>query len=511
MQMTTLTIITGDQLSPGLSALKAMERGKDHVLMAELCDEVRYVRHHLKKIVLIFSAMRHFAEELQAAGHCVHYHRFDPDASIRSFSDAVAAHCQRHAIDEVVVTRPGEWRVFDEFNKLEKSLGIPVRMLEDDRFVSTPGEFADWAEGRKSLRMEFFYRLMRKRTGLLMDQQGEPEGGQWNFDADNRRKWKGSPESASPMSFVPDDITREVIALVSSSIDGFGELDGFDFGVTRAQARRALAHFVRTGLAWFGDYQDALPDDEDYRFHSRLSAYLNIGLLDPLEVCEAVEGAWRSGEVPLNAAEGYIRQIIGWREFVRGIYWLKMPDYADGNHLAGDQPLPAWYWTGETGMRCLERAIGNTRRNAYAHHIQRLMVTGNFALLLGVRPREVCEWYLAVYADAYEWVELPNTLGMVMFGDGGLLASKPYAASGKYIQRMGDHCANCKYNVAERTADDACPFNALYWDFLMRNEKKLGGNPRMRMMYRNVERLEPAEKAAITKRANWIRENVEVL
>lgn len=366
MQMTTLTIITGNQLSPDLAALKAMECGKDHVLMAELCDEVHYVRHHVKKIVLVFSAMRHFAEELRAAGHRVHYHRFDPEASIRSFSDAVAAHCQRHAIDEIVVTRPGEWRVFDEFNKLEQSLGVPVRMLEDDRFVSTLGEFADWADGRKSLRMEFFYRLMRKRTGLLMDPRGEPEGGQWNFDADNRRKWKGSPESASPMSFVPDDITREVIELVSSSIEGFGELDGFDFGVTRAQARRALAHFVRTGLAWFGDYQDALPDDEDYLFHSRLSAYLNIGLLDPLEVCEAVEGAWRSGEVPLNAA-------------------------------------------------------------------------------------------------------------------------------------------------AERTGDDACPFNALYWDFLMRNEKKLGGNPRMRMMYRNVERLEPAEKAAITRRANWIRENVGLL
>jgi len=509
--MTKLAIITGDQLSPSLAALKAIDRGGDHVLMAELCDEVRYVSHHVKKIVLIFSSMRHFARQLQEDGHCVHYHRFDPESSIRSFSDALAAHCERHEIDEILLTRPGEWRVFDEFNRLEKALGIPVRMLEDDRFVSTPDEFAEWAGDRKSLRMEFFYRLMRKRTGLLMDDQGEPEGGQWNFDADNRKQWKGRPEAANPMSFAPDDITREVIDLVVSSIDGFGELDGFDFGVTREQARRALAHFVRTGLPWFGDFQDALPDDEDYLFHSRLSAYLNIGLLDPLEVCEAVERAWRAGDVPLNAAEGYIRQIIGWREFVRGIYWLKMPDYADENFLDGDQSLPGWYWSGKTGMRCLARAIGNTRRNAYAHHIQRLMVTGNFALLLGVRPREICEWYLAVYADAFDWVELPNTLGMVMFGDGGLLASKPYAASGKYIQRMGDHCANCRYAVAERTGEGACPFNALYWDFLMRNEKVLGKNHRMRMMYRNVERLEPAEKAAITKRANWIRVNVEDL
>ena len=511
MQMTTLTIITGDQLSQNLASLKAIDRGRDHVLMAELWDEVEYVRHHLKKIVLIFSAMRHFAQALEDDGYCVHYHRFDPAASMRSFSDAVAAHCKRHAIDEIVVTRPGEWRVFDAFNRLEKTLGVPVRMVEDERFVSTPGEFAEWAGARKNFRMEFFYRLMRRKTGLLMDAEGQPEGGQWNFDADNRKKWKGRPESARPMSFAPDDITREVIDLVSSCIDGFGELDGFDFGVTPGQARRALAHFVKTGLPWFGDYQDALPDDEDYLFHSRLSAYLNIGLLDPLEVCRAVQAAWQAGEVPLNAAEGYIRQIIGWREFVRGIYWLKMPDYAEQNFLDGDQPLPEWYWSGRTKMRCLERAIENTRRNAYAHHIQRLMVTGNFALLLGVRPPEVCEWYLAVYADAFEWVELPNTLGMVMFGDGGLLASKPYAASGKYIQRMGDHCANCRYAVSERTGDDACPFNALYWDFLMRNEKRLDDNPRMRMMYRNVERLEPAEKAAITKRANWLRENVEAL
>lgn len=509
--MTRLTLIAGDQLDAKLASLVAIERGRDHVLMAELADEVAYVPHHVKKTVLILSAMRHFAGELEASGHRVFYRRFDSDSSVRSFGDAIEAHCREHDIDEVVLTRPGEWRVFDEFGKLEKRLGVPVHVLEDGRFVSTPDEFAEWAGDRRGLRMEFFYRLTRKKTGLLMTDDGKPEGGQWNFDADNRRKWKGEPASASPMSFAPDEITREVIELVADRVGGFGELEGFDFAVTRTQARRALAHFVKTALPWFGDYQDALPDDEYYLFHSRLSAYLNTGLLDPLDACRAVEKAYRDGEVPLNAAEGYIRQIIGWREFVRGVYWLKMPAYADGNHLGGDQALPEWYWSGETSMRCLAQAIGNTRRNAYAHHIQRLMVTGNFALLLGVRPKEICRWYLAVYADAFDWVELPNTLGMVMFGDGGLLASKPYAASGKYIQRMGDHCARCRYSVAERTGKNACPFNALYWDFLMRHERSLGGNPRMRMMYRNVERLEPAEKATITKRANWIRENVEDL
>jgi deoxyribodipyrimidine photolyase-related protein len=509
--MTRLTLITGDQLSPGLASLRAMDSGRDHVLMAELGDEVAYVPHHVKKTVMILSAMRHFAGELEASGHRMFYRYFDPESKVRSFGDAIESHCREHDIDEVVLTWPGEWRVFEEFSKLEKRLGIPVHVLEDDRFVSSPEAFARWAADRASLRMEFFYRKMREKTGLLMDEKGKPAGGKWNFDAENRRKWKGEPASAKPMSFAPDEITREVMELVEKRIGGFGELDGFDFAVSAGDARRALAHFIKTALPWFGDYQDALPDSEDYLFHSRLSAYLNAGLLDPIEVCGAVEQAWHSGDVPLNAAEGYIRQIIGWREFIRGIYWLKMPGYADCNHLEGDQPLPAWYWSGETGMRCLARAIENTRKNAYAHHIQRLMVTGNFGLLLGVRPREICEWYLAVYADAYDWVELPNVLGMVMFGDGGLLASKPYAASGKYIQRMGDHCSNCRYKVSERTGKDACPFNALYWDFLMRNDDKLGGNPRMGMMYRNVERLAPADKAAITKRANWIRENVEEL
>jgi len=504
--MARLCLICGDQLSPDLAGLQAIDRGTDHVLMAELRDEASYVWHHVKKIALIFSAMRHFASELEEQGHRVFYRRFDSNSDVCSFSDAIEAHCDEHEIDEIVLTRPGEWRVFDEFSRLEKRIGIPVSLHEDRRFLSRPEEFAEWAEGRKSLRMEFFYREMRKRTGLLMDGD-DPVGGEWNYDQDNRKAWKGDPPAAHPMRFTPDEVTSEVLELVGEHFDGFGELDAFDYPVTRGEARRALSHFVKRALPWFGDFQDALSDDEDYLFHSRLSACLNIGLLDPLDVCEAVEQAWRDDDAPLNAVEGFIRQIIGWREFVRGLYWLKMPEYAEGNYFGDSNSLPGWYWTGDTGMRCLQRAIEATHRNAYAHHIQRLMVTGNFALLLGVAPKEICEWYLAVYIDAFEWVELPNTHGMVMFADGGLLASKPYAASGKYIQRMGDHCKNCRYKVSERTGDDACPFNALYWDFLMRNEAKLSGNPRMKMMYRNVERLKPADKAAITRRANWIREN----
>jgi deoxyribodipyrimidine photolyase-related protein len=508
--MTRLALVTGDQLTPTLASLGVLEPGTDHVLMAELASEADYVPHHVKKIALVFSAMRHFAGELEDAGHRVFYRRFEPDSPVRTFSDAVADHCAQHAIDEVVVAHPGEWRVLAEFRRLEERVGVPVRIVEDDRFVATPAEFADWASGRKTLRMEFFYREMRRRTGLLMDGDA-PAGGQWNFDADNRRKWRGEPPAAHPMRFSPDDVTREVLALVDEHFDGFGELAGFDFPVTRAEARRGLAHFIRNALPWFGDFQDAMSDDEDYLFHSRLSAALNIGLLDPLEVCRAAERAWREGHVPLNAAEGFIRQIIGWREFIRGVYWLKMPDYADENFFGNDRPLPGWYWSGETDMRCLAQAIRSTRENAYAHHIQRLMVTGNFALLLGVVPREICEWYLAVYADAYDWVELPNTLGMVMFGDGGVFASKPYAASGKYIQRMSDHCEHCPYAVSRRTGDDACPFNALYWDFLMRHREQLAGNPRMNMMLRNVDRLSADDRAGIRERAAWIKDNVESL
>ncbi len=508
--MARLCLVTGDQLSAELASLRALDRDADHVLMAELADEATYVQHHRKKTALIFSAMRHFARLLEDDGYRVFYRRFDPSADVRSFTDAVRAHLDEHDIEEIVLTWPGEWRVLDMFQSFEREFDVPVTVLEDDRFVSTPAEFADWAEDRKTLRMEFFYRSMRKRTGLLMD-DGEPVGEQWNYDAENRKKWTGEPDPARPMQFTPDEITREVLEIVAEHFDGFGEIDDFDLPVTTGQARRALAHFIEHALPCFGDFQDALPDNEDWLFHSRLSTSLNLGLLDPIEVCEAAEQAWRDGHAPLNAVEGFIRQIIGWREFIRGVYWLKMPDYADENFFGVDRDLPGWYWTGDTDMRCLHRAIDATRRNAYAHHIQRLMVTGNFAMLLGVEPRQVADWYLAVYADAYEWVELPNVLGMAIYADGGSFASKPYAASGKYIQRMGDHCSNCRYAVGERTGENSCPFNALYWDFLMRNEDRLSDNGRMTMMYRNVERLKPADKAAITRRANWVRDNIETL
>lgn len=512
--MARLGLILGDQLNRDHAVLAQLDRSRDRLVMGELWDEASFVPHHGQKIVLIFAAMRHFAAELREQGWTVDYRELDCEADgkgkMRSFTDLVRAACAEGDIEELVLSWPGEWRVLDEVRAWERILDLPVTILPDSRFLNPLADFERWAQGRKQLRMEFFYREMRRRTGLLMDGK-EPVGGAWNFDAENRKRWSGEPAAAQPMRFSPDRSTKEVISLVRDKLVHFGELDGFDYPVTPEQARRALGHFVRSALPWFGDFQDALPDEEDYLFHSRLSSSLNLGLISPLEVCAAAEQAWQDGQAPLNAVEGFIRQIIGWREYVRGLYWLKMPDYAEMNTLGNEQSLPEWYWTGQTGMRCLNRAIDATRRNAYAHHIQRLMVTGNFALLLGVVPKEICQWYLAVYADAYDWVELPNTLGMVMHADGGIMASKPYAASGKYIQRMGDHCKHCVYKVGETLGESACPFNALYWDFLVRHRDRFEPNPRMKMMYRNVDRMDDERLQAIREHAAWLRSEVESL
>jgi deoxyribodipyrimidine photolyase-related protein len=335
---------------------------------------------------------------------------------------------------------------------------------------------------------------MRQRTGLLMEADGEPAGGRWNFDADNRKRAPDGLVFPRPAGFEPDAITREVLDLVRARFSGhFGELLPFRFAVTAAQAEQALDHFLEVALPSFGDYQDAMRADEAWLFHSALSPYLNAGLLLPGEVCRRVEAEWRAGRAPLNSAEGFLRQILGWREYARGVYWLLMPGYAERNGLGADRPLPDFYWTGETDMACVRQAVEQTRREALSHHIQRLMVTGNLALLLGVRPEELCRWYLAVYADAFEWVELPNTLGMALHADGGVMGSKPYAASGAYIDRMSDLCRGCRYDVRRKNGPEACPFNYLYWDFLIARRPRLGRNPRLAQPYRTLDRL-PAER-----------------
>jgi deoxyribodipyrimidine photolyase-related protein len=503
-----LRFVLGDQLDRTLSSLTDLDPATDTVLMVEVADEATYVPHHPKKIALILSAMRHFAAELEADGVTVDYVRLDDRENSGSFTGELARAVTRHRPDRIVVTEPGEWRVEQDMKAWERALGLTVEIREDDRFLCSRAEFAVWAKGRKMFRMEHFYREMRKRTGILMDGDG-PAGGEWNFDKENR---KALPRGLTAPAFdgvAPDALTAEVLDLVADRFAGnFGDLDGFRFPVTRDQARALLDRFVARGLESFGDYQDAMALGEPFLFHSLISPALNIGLLRPREVLDRVEAAYRDGGAPLNAVEGFIRQILGWREYVRGIYWLAMPDYAATNEFAADRPLPAFYWTAETDMRCLAEVIGQTRREAYAHHIQRLMVTGCFALLIGADPAEVNEWYLAVYADAFEWVQLPNTHGMVLHADGGMLGSKPYAASGKYIDRMSDYCRHCRFDVAETVGENACPFNALYWRFLDRHADRLRGNRRMAMIYKTWDRFDDGRRAAILSRAEDVLETL---
>lgn len=490
----TLRVVLGDQLTRDVAALRGLDPATDTVLLAEVGEEATYVRHHPKKIALILSAMRHFAEGLKAEGVRVRYVRLDDPGNTGSFRGEVLRAVAELRPARVAVTFPGEWRVWADMKGWSDACGVPVDVREDDRFFCPLARFRAHATGRKQLRMEFFYRDMRKATGLLMADGGKPEGGQWNYDQENRKKLPKGLKIPARFRVEPDAITREVMDLVARRFGNhFGDLDGFSFAVTAADAERVFDHFVETALANFGDYQDAMAAGEETLFHALISPYLNNGLLCPKQVCRRVEAAYKAGRVPLNAAEGFIRQILGWREYVRGIYWLKMPGYAQTNELNAHRPLPDFYWTGETAMRCMAEAIGQTKREAYAHHIQRLMVTGNFALIAGIEPAQIEEWYLAVYADAYEWVELPNVHGMVMHADGGLLGSKPYAASGKYIDRMSDYCGRCRYDVKQATGPDACPFNHLYWNFLVENRERLADNPRMALIYASLDRMDPAK------------------
>ena len=497
-----LVLILGDQLSPKISSLAASDCELDLVCMCEVTAEATYVKHHKKKIILLFSAMRHFADELRGLGWRVAYTRLDDPQNAGSFCGELDRAIVAHRPQRIIVTAPGEWRVLREMQTWQERLGLPVEIVPDTRFICSDVEFKTWAGGRKQFRMEYFYRAMRRKTQLLMEGD-QPAGGVWNLDHDNRKRAKPGLFMPQPAHFRQDGTTRNVVALVKDRFaDHFGDAEPFSFAVTRVDAEAAFERFVDVGLAQFGDYQDAMLTNERFLYHSVTSMYLNCGLLDPLTVCRKVEIAYREGRVPLNAAEGYIRQVIGWREYVRGIYWLKMPEYAASNELNHTRELPDFYWTGDTKMACVAAAVVQTKEEAYAHHIQRLMVTGNFALLSGVSPHALHEWYLAVYADAYEWVELPNTIGMSQFADGGILASKPYAASGAYINRMSNYCGDCAYSVKARTGPAACPFNTLYWNFIARHAPKLDANPRMAQMLRTYEKFSDDEKTLISKSAS---------
>ena len=496
-----LVLVLGDQLSHVLSSIRMAEKGRDVVVMAEVMDEATYVPHHPKKIALVLAAMRKFASALKDDGWTVAYAKLDDEANAGSITGELVRRASEFDADEIIATIPGEWRLIDALNDLP----LVVRQLSDDRFVTSPKEFADWAEGRKELRMEWFYRQVRRKTGLLME-DGEPVGGKWNYDSENRKPAPQDTRPPEPLTFEPDAVVSDVLDLVEKRFaENFGELHPFGFATDRKQALAVLDHFISCGLPRFGDYQDAMIAGEPWLWHAIISPYLNIGLLNPVEVCRRAEEAFRAGAAPLNAVEGFIRQIIGWREYVRGIYFLEGPDYTSRNALDHDRPLPALFWGGETHMRCLGEVVGQTRDHAYAHHIQRLMITGNFALLAGLDPGAVHQWYLSVYADAFEWVEAPNTIGMSQFADGGLVASKPYVSSGNYISKMSDYCSGCHYDVKAKTGERACPFNLLYWHFIERNRERLQNNPRMSVIYRGWDKRDADQRDEIlTDATAWL-------
>lgn len=501
-----LVLVLGDQLDLQSAAFDGFDPQRDVVWMAEVAAESTKVWSVKARIAVFLAAMRHFREALREKGWRVEYHEM---GAYGNFVEALRASVLELRPSALVMVQAGEWGVQRDLEDAAVELGVPLEVREDRHFLCTTAEFAGHAKGRKQLRMEFFYREMRQRTGVLME-EGGPVGGQWNFDQDNRGSFgKEGPDllRVPPRRFVPDEITREVIALVEERFAKHpGTLKDFDWPVTAAQSVEALEDFIAHRLPEFGQYQDAMWVNEPWLYHSRLSAAMNLKLLDPRVVIAAAEKAWREGKAPLAAVEGFIRQILGWREYVRGIYWLKMPDYVRLNAMEAHEALPGFYWTGETEMNCMRDALSQTLRYGYAHHIQRLMVTGLFALLYGVDPHQVHEWYLAVYVDAVEWVELPNTLGMSQYGDGGLMASKPYVASGKYIQRMSNYCRGCKYDPAQATGAKACPFTTLYWDYLLQHEVRLRGNPRMAMQLRNLGRLSVEKREAVQEKAREVRE-----
>ena len=509
-ELRSLVLVLGDQLDLKASAFDDFDAGVDAVWMAEVAEESTHVVSSQARIALFLAAMRHFALALQAAGRALHYTRLDAPANRGSLAAQLQADIAHWRPQRLVMTAPGDWRVLQAIQAVAQACGLPLEIREDRHFFVSVREFAAHARGRKSLRMEYFYREQRQRHGVLMDAQRKdaPIGGQWNFDADNREAFPAAGPGTVPARCIhePDAVTREVIALVQSRFASHpGRLASFAWPVTRAQALQSLQSFINERLPLFGRYQDAMWPGDPWLFHAHLSAALNLKLLNPREVVAAAVAAYEAGHAPLHSVEGFVRQILGWREYVRGIYWTQMPDYLERNALGADQDLPAWYWTGATDMACLRDAIEQTLAHGYANHIQRLMVTGLFALMLGVQPKQVHAWYLAVYVDAVEWVELPNTLGMSQYADGGVMGSKPYVATGKYIQRMSPHCNGCRYDPAQRTGDSACPFTTLYWDFLMRHQAMLAKNPRMALQVKNVVRLTDVQKQAVSERAAAIR------
>jgi deoxyribodipyrimidine photolyase-related protein len=505
-----LFLILGDQLDLQSAALKDFNSQLDEILMVESAKESDYVWTHKAKIALFLSAMRHFAQALKDLNYPLTYIKESP----LSIVDAVKAHLLQNKISHLVCVEPGEWRLKAAIEELSITLDLRLDMREDDHFFCSHQEFIAWADGKKELRLEYFYRLMRKTHNILIDAEGNPEGGQWNFDQDNRKPYpkKGPGLIDGPLAFPPDEITQEVLKFVEKTYPKHpGSLQYFQWPVNRRQALEALGYFVEYRLRNFGVYQDAMWVDTPFGWHSIVSCALNLKLLNPREVIDAVLVAWKKYSLDLSTVEGFIRQILGWREFVRGMYYLDMPKMAQDNHYQHQRELPQWYWTAKTHMSCMQDAVGQTLKYGYAHHIQRLMVTGNFALLAEVLPSAVCDWYLAVYIDAIEWVELPNTAGMALFANGGRFTSKPYIASGAYIKRMSNYCDSCRYKPDVRFGEQACPMTTLYWNFLIKHRKQFESSPRTRLMTANLKRISDEDQEQIQAHASKLLSHLDDL
>ncbi len=499
---TTIWIL-GDQLTPQASSLEGVAPSDCVVLMVESIEHCRRLPFHKQKLILVWSAMRHFAEELRQIGYEVDYHK-----AASSFESALRKHVKRYRPQRLRVMESADFGVSEQLIQEALQRGLSVETTPNTMFVSDKEAFQRESKGKRSRVMEAFYRKIRKRTKVLMTGQ-EPVGGRWNYDAENRQRPPKGLRCPDVPRYTPDAVTREVIALVEKKFpEHFGRADTFRWPVTRRDAQHLLNDFLEHRLAQFGPYQDAMVSGQRTLFHSLLSPLLNLGLLDPIELCRRAEAAYADGKAPMNSVEGFVRQVLGWREYVYQVYHWRMPDYAGMNHLEADAPLPECYWDGNTRMRCMREAVQALLEDGINHHIQRLMITGNFALIAGLNPQQVNEWYWLAYVDAHEWVVTPNVLGMALYADGGILGTKPYAASANYINRMSDYCRGCPCDPRAATGTDACPFNALYWDFLARNETKLSNNPRMALAYRNLDRRKNEDLKAIRTHANGLLERL---
>lgn len=508
---TTLRLILGDQLNPQHRWFSEVDANTVYVLM-EVRQETDYVLHHAQKILAIFAAMRDMARQLRAAGHRVHYIAIDDAANLQSLCanlDALAIQYQAACVE---YQEPDEWRLEEELYHHGRRAAIPWRMVSSDHFYAARNHAADVFTGRKQWLMEFFYRRMRVEHRVLMDDAKQPLGGQWNYDQENRKPWRGTPpEPQDPRTM--HDHSALWATIVASGVKSFGNpnADRLAWPLNREEALQQLDKFIADALPWFGDFQDAMSVKAWRLFHSLLSFAMNVKMLTPREVVSKAEAAYHAGHAPLAAVEGFVRQILGWREYVRGVYWAAMPEYVEKNVFGHTRELPVWFWDGRTKMNCVGHAITQSLEQAHAHHIQRLMIIGNFALLAGLAPAQVHRWYLGIYIDAFEWVELPNTLGMSQFADGGALATKPYVSSAAYIDRMSDYCKGCHYDKKARIGERACPFNSLYWDFYRRNAATLANNPRIGMAYRQLEKMDAAAIDAIRVQAQGILDKLDML